>query len=347
MKNTHYKFNKFDLLSLCLFVILLIFTLILHGFYCEKVSQLNLNKIDCDYITIINSEEDSTKIKNNEYCEKVVPYYYFTTSINNKSTSNLYVIDDFDFAKFTTFSDKLLLKESKKIVSNGIYIDEIVSKKYNLSINDKVTLSFANTKIDYIVTKIFKSDMRNIDGSLMVELDEKTNKIISDYYNNIKEYKGAFVVSNNHSKIKEVFDYEYIDLSDLSEKRSIMFKNEITSSLIIFVIVAALTVAFVIGYPYIKNSLYIKKNLNIDFYSKFTIKNEIAMFNKYNFMYSMIVLIILFVTLFSPMIQELFYTYSLRGMIYSLVYLFFILIIFIGLLINVVITNNKIKKFYK
>ena len=128
MKNKNYIFNKFDLIALGILTVLLIVTLFLYGSYYKKSSQLNIDKIDCDYIAIISSEEENNKIKNSEYAEHVIPYYYFSANINNKSTSNLYVIESFEDSQYTTFSDKLLLKQSTKSVDNEVYIDEEVSK---------------------------------------------------------------------------------------------------------------------------------------------------------------------------------------------------------------------------
>ena len=347
MKNKSYKFNKFDLIALGILTVLLILTLFLYGSYYKKSSQLNIDKINCDYIAIINSEEENNKIKNNEYAEHVIPYYYFSTNINNKSTSNLYVIESFEDSRYTTFSDDLLLKQSTNSVDNKVYIDEEVSKKFNISINDIITLSFADSKLEYIVTRIYKSDMRNIDGSMMIELDENTKNVISSYYNNVKKYKGAFVVSNEHSKIKDTFEDDYIDLTNLAEKRSVMFKSDITTSNIIFVVVVILIGLFAFGYPFVKNSLYIKKNLRIDFNSKFTLKNELAMFNKYNFLYTIGVLVVSVLILVAPIIQELFNVYSFRAVIYSPLYIIFVVAVLLGLLGNSVLTNNKIKKFYK
>lgn len=347
MKNSNYKFNKSDLIALVILTVLMLVTLIMHGSYYENNSQMNLNKINCDYIAIISSEEDNNNIKNSEYSEKVVPYYYFSAYINDKSTSNLYVIEDFEDSKYTTFADELLIKKSNVIADSEIYIDEEVSKKFNISLNDKINLSFANSKLEYVVTRIYKSDMRNIDGSMMIELDEKTNTIISNYYNNIKKYKGAFVVSNNHNKIKDVFEDDYIDLSNLAEQRNIMFKSKIVTSNIIFIVMGILTAVFAILYSFIKNSLYIKKNLRIDFNSKFTLKSEISMFNKYNGIYGVGVLAILAIMLIAPMIQELFNSYSFRSIIYSPTYLIFVIFVMLGLVVNIVLTNNKVKKFYK
>lgn len=347
MKNKNYKFNKFDLIALCILTVLLIVTLFLYGSYYKKSSQLNINKIDCDYIAIISSEEQNEKIKNSEYSEHVIPYYYFSANINNKSTSNLYVIESFEDSRYTTFSDDLLLKQSTKSVDNEVYIDEEVSKKFNISINDTITLSFADSQLKYVVTRIYKSDMRNIDGSMMIELDENTNNVISTYYNNVKKYKGAFVVSNNHNKIKDAFEDDYIDLTNLAEKRSVMFKSDITSSNIIFLVVAIVSGLFAFSYPFVKNSLYIKKNLRIDFNSKFTLKNELSMFNKYNFLYTLGVVVVLVLMLVAPIFQEIFNVYSFRAVIYSPLYIIFVIVVLLCLLGNSVITNNKIKKFYK
>lgn len=347
MKNKNYNFNKFDLIALGVLTVLLIVTLLLHGSYYKKSSQLNVEKIDCDYIAIISSEEENNKIKNSEYAKYVIPYYYFSANINNKSTSNLYVIESLEDSQYTTFSDELLIKQSAKSVDNEVYIDEEVSKKFDISLNETITLSFADSKLEYVVTRIYKSDMRNIDGSMMIELDENTNNVISSYYNNVKKYKGTFVVSNDHSKIKDTFEDEYIDLSNLVEKRSIMFKSDITTSNIIFLVVAILTGLFTFGYPFVKNSLYIKKNLRIDFNSKFTLKNELAMFNKYNFLYTVGVVVVLALMLVAPLVQEIFNVYSFRAVIYSPLYIIFVIVVLLSLLGNSVITNNKIKKFYK
>lgn len=347
MKNKNYKFNKFDLIALGVLTVLLIVTLLLHGSYYNNSLQLNIEKIDCDYIAIISSEEENNKIENSDYAEYVIPYYYFSANINNKSTSNLYVIESLGDSLYTTFSDKLLLKQSTKSVDNEVYIDEEVSKKFNISINDTITLSFADSKLEYVVTRIYQSDMRNIDGSMMIELDENTYNIISSYYNNVKKYKGAFVVSNNHNKIKDTFEDDYIDLSNLAEKRSIMFENDITTSYIIFIVVAIVSGLFAFCYPFVKNSLYIKKNLRIDFNSKFTLKNELAMFKKYNFLYTVGVVVVLALMLVAPIVQEIFNVYSFRAVIYSPLYIIFTIIVLLGLLGNSVITNNKIKKFYK
>lgn len=347
MKNKNYIFNKFDLIALGILTVLLIVTLFLYGSYYKKSSQLNIDKIDCDYIAIVSNEEENNKIKNSEYAEHVIPYYYFSANINDKSTSNLYVIESFEDSKYTTFSDDLLLKKSTKSIDNEVYIDEEVSKKFKISINDTITLSFADSKVEYIVTRIYKSDMRNIDGSMMIELDENTNDVISSYYNNVKKFKGAFVVSNNHSKIKDTFDDDYIDLSNLAEKRSVMFKSDITTSYIIFLVVAIAAGLFAFGYPLVKNSLYIKKNLRIDFNSKFTLKNELAMFNKYNFLYTVGVVVVLALMLVAPLVQEIFNVYSFRAVIYSPIYVIFVVAVLLGLFGNSVLTNNKIKKFYK
>ena len=63
MKNSNYKFNKYDLIALVILTVLMLVTLIMHGSYYENNLQMNLNKVNYDYIAIICSKEDNNAIK--------------------------------------------------------------------------------------------------------------------------------------------------------------------------------------------------------------------------------------------------------------------------------------------
>jgi hypothetical protein len=346
MKNNNYRFNKFDFISIVIFWILLIISLIFYNFYSEKKSQLNLQNVECDFVTLINSEDEYNILKNNQNTKSIVPYYYFNAAINNGNTSNLYVIDSLENTNKTTFSDRLLIKSSNNDAENKIYIDETVSKKFKLKLNDKVNLSFADSNIEYIVTKIYKTDFRNIDGSMIVECSNETEEIIMNFYNSEKKFKGAFLTSNDHKELKNNLSFEYIDLNQLIENRTIMFQSDIMMFNGIFVFMCVLTLLYTFLVPYIKNCVYIKKNLLIDFNNKFTLDSEIKMFNKYNISFGIFIICILFLMLLTPLIQEKFFIYSFRSIVYSFVYYIYILMCICGIILNIVVTKYKIKKLY-
>ena len=90
----------------------------------ERLTNENGFCLDCDYIAIISNEEEYLSLKNNTYAEQVTPYYYFSANVDDKSSSNLYVLESFEDLNHTTFNNNLLLKESNRDVENQLYIDE-------------------------------------------------------------------------------------------------------------------------------------------------------------------------------------------------------------------------------
>lgn len=345
--NKNHKLSNYDIISLFVFIILLTLILVFYNCFIEKKSQLNLENVECDYIALISDENEYNDLKNNQYAKKVVPYYYFNASVNNGSTSNLYIIDSFENINYTTFSEELLIKSSNKNIENNIYIDETVSKKFKLKLNDNVKLSFANSTIEYTITRIYKSDLRNIDGSMMVECTDITKENILNYYNHENKFKGAFVISSNQNELEKQFNVDFINLNDLSEKRNIMFKSDITLFNLLFVIFIVVSLIFLFCVPYIKNIKYIKKNLQIDFNSKFTLIEELKMFNKYNLSFGILSIFIVLIILIVPILQEIFYSYTLRSIIYSGHFIVYLLLCALCIILNTCLTSSKIKKLYK
>ena len=344
--NKNLRFNRIDTISVFILAVLLLVTILLYGSVYRNKSYLTLSKMSCDYIYALNSENEYNELANSSNIDKIVPYYYFLPSVNENSSADLYVINDKTDVDYTTFSNELLIKKSNSEFDNELYIDEKAAKYYKLSLNDEVQLSFANTTIKYHVTRIYKTDERSTTGSIMTFNLSETGNAIESYYQGAKKYKGAYVVSSNHNALKDEFAFEKVDVNELLSKREIAVKGNLVGSIVLVIVVSTFSILGIGAYILIKQKLYIKKNLSIDFNSKYTLESELKMFSRFNLTFLVLTLCIACLMLLLPIIGDGVKEYFIRSFVFSWRYLVVIMAIICFECIDYLIIHKNVKSFY-
>ena len=249
----------------------------------------------------------------------------------------------------TIFSHKLLIAK-KDINETKIYISDKLSDYLDLSLGDKVTLTFENGTQDFFVAAIYDDDERYVGGTMMICWNTKMEELFGKTNN----YNGAFISSNNYLETKESLK-NYKPLGDLRPREDfisdevyqlylesrentdytlqIFYKDlymaetssrndsRLNKNLLLVITITMITIITFSVMIISKSIKYIKYTVELDIKNNFTIKQEYEMFNHY--------FIKLFVTVFL-MLLVCFVVNNLVNKIalFSILHIVFLLLVF-------------------
>lgn len=211
--NKNFRISSLELMGIIIFLVLIVASFYFLGSYEKTVNLYNIEKTDVDFIIQAPSREQVLEIDQLDHVVHVTPYYYRSVDIlSGKRTiaTNLFIIDRKENIKYTTFSDKLKIKTDSHYTGNVVYVTDDFAKKANINIGDAINISIDGNTIPFSVAGIYKSDYRQVGGSLLVVLTEELNSIMSSM-----KYSGAYIESNDVSASRAYFTNNYTPLGDL------------------------------------------------------------------------------------------------------------------------------------
>lgn len=379
MKNKNLKISRIDFIILLITFIFSLFNIFSYTQLYKNQRELNISKVEYDFLITIPSEEQVNEIESLSSTNKIVPYYYFEIGDDYFNTLNFYIIDSLNEASTTMFANSLLIEKNNEQYNNSIFIDEKAAKSYKLSLNDKITFTIGQTQIEYIVSAIYKSDGRGMNGNVIAGNEGTTKKFIDSRYNGIKKYKGAFIDSNNHQATKEYLlsycgygnlkdksefetEEEYlayfnenkptyaspdtIDIKQLIEQKNILFKDQIKTNKLLCLMCTLGSAIILIIFLIFKQNRYISKNFAIDFNANYTKKAEKNMFIRYNLKWLVLIIIQYVIFLLSGLIFKKLNYFEIYYYLYTPYFWLTIIFYLISIIVSSIIFVKKVSLLY-
>lgn len=291
--------------------------------YVKTKGLFNIKDTAVDYIITAPTREQVMEIKEHKGIEFVTPYVYRSVKIKNQGKtyeSSLYIVEDAEETKCTTFSDKLRVSGTIPNSDNSICISEEVAKNTGAAVGDRLTVVVQNTELEFIVSGVYKSDFRTVGGMLLSENNGDLAKLIGTEY----KYNGAYVGSIDTSatdayienyipvgdlRTREEFDSDeayqiYLKDRETSDYSKMIFYTEnylkdvekrnegkIQRYLLISIVLYAVGVVIAVVCAGIKTHSYVQKDLLRDIRNNYTINQELGMFRKYYHVLLLMVLV--------------------------------------------------------
>lgn len=184
--------------------------------YLDVKKNYNIKETSVDFIISAPSKEQVSEISSLPHIDSVVPYVFRTIELssNNKTIeTNLYIIEDANNLSSTVFSDKLVVKKVDSNPRNALYISQDFALLSKLNLNDTVDIKIDGNSVNFQIVGIYKSDYRNVGGTLMAVLSDDVISALGGTY----RFNGAYVCSNDVSKTRDYLD-DYQPLGDLRSR---------------------------------------------------------------------------------------------------------------------------------
>ena len=184
--------------------------------YLDVRKNYNIKETSVDFIISAPSKEQVSEISTLPHIDSVVPYVFRSIEVNknNKTIeSNLYIIENASDLPSTVFSDKLAIKKTGSNSGNALYISQDFAQLSKLNLNDAVDLTIDGTSVKFQIAGIYKSDYRNVGGTLIAVLNDDIVSALGGTY----RYNGAYVSSNDANKTRDYLD-DYQPLGDLRSR---------------------------------------------------------------------------------------------------------------------------------
>ena len=312
-ENRNFRVSTPELVGTVVFLGLLLVAIFFYGSYEETKGLYNIAKTDVDYIIQAPSPEQVSEIAQLDHIDSATPYYYRPVEIvsgKKRIATNLFIIDKNESIAQTTFSDKLKVKSVSSYSGNVVYVTDDFANKADIDIGDSLTISIDGSAIPFTVAGIYKSDYRQVGGSLLAVLtDDMKNAMKS------MKYSGAYIASNDIALSGSYFANDYTPMgnlrtreefdSDESYKTYLDAHSQPDSTMATFVTsdylgevarrndakllrntvlwITVMVVAYIIILTLIsvRSSIYTKSNVLKDIRDNFTIEQETKMYSKY------------------------------------------------------------------
>lgn len=182
--------------------------------YAENTIYLN-TKID--YQVPNPSKDQLDEIKELTFVDDVFGYYFTKTNISGGKSAkiNLLMSDTINSVDITMFSSRSL--KTKTIQADkAAFIDEKASKILNAGLGDRINISIASSKIDYVVCGIYESTSVYPDGTVLIEFTGEAKKTYEANASS-NSYSGAFIDASNEEECNEYLN-SYIPMGRLKDR---------------------------------------------------------------------------------------------------------------------------------
>lgn len=169
--------------------------------YCNDKAAFNMENTDVDFIIQAPSADQVREIAGLPHIDAVTPYYYKAINVIQDSKtvmSNLFVIESEDKLSNTVFSEKLKISCLHSTTKNPVYISDDIANTLNVDVGDIIVVALNNSQIEYSIKGIFRSDGRNVGGTLIAIFEEDTKNTIGEG----AKYNGAYICSNDNAASK-------------------------------------------------------------------------------------------------------------------------------------------------
>ena len=218
-----YKNRQFHFAIIDMLLAILVFSVTMGVFYCfteyRKASEkYNLEKTAVTHIIQTPGKEQVEEIKNMDFVQKVVPYYFSSCEVmadGKNAKADVYLIESIDDMPDTLFADALCVSVEEPIPANAIYIDTVFSRKYNISAGDEVGLVSGEKTLKCSVGGVYRADGRHDTGMLMAEYSGEIKAFIDP--DNILKYSGAYLCGSDEAAL-DFYLCNYKPQGDLRSK---------------------------------------------------------------------------------------------------------------------------------
>ena len=212
-KNTRLRVQRMDYVAIIFFFVLLALS-VFFGVQKAKTEDLyNIEKTEVDYIIPAPSRAQVKEIGEQSFVEAIVPYLYRTNKYNGVST-NLYILETKEDLANTMFANSLLVKTTGKDVSNPLYVSQDFAAAAKLAAGDTLPLEVEGQEIQFQIVSIYKSDHRNVGGSVYAVLQNDLRAAIEEKRGQSYRYSGAFVCCNDAEEFTDYLE-KYVPEGDL------------------------------------------------------------------------------------------------------------------------------------
>ena len=221
-ENNRLRVQGADYIAIVTFAILLALAVICGKYKADINDLYNIEKTEVDYIIPAPSKEQVREIADLQSVEVVVPYLYRSVKYNGIST-NLYILESEQSLDHTMFAEDLLIKKTGKEVANPLYISDDFAAAAKLSLGNSIPLMIEGKEIDFHVDSIYKSDHRNVGGSIYAIMQDVLSAAINEKYGESYRYSGAFICCSDSDSFNDYLK-NYVPEGDLREASE--FEND-------------------------------------------------------------------------------------------------------------------------
>lgn len=216
IRNKRLHISVAEFITALLFLGILVVGAYFLSQYFDVKKNYNIKETSVDFIISAPSKDQVSEISALPYVDSIVPYAFRSIEVsgNNKIIeTNLYIIENGNDLSSTVFSEKLVVKKTNSNPENALYISQDFAKSSKLNLNDTVDLSIEGNSVKFQIAGIYKSDYRNVGGTLIAVLSDDVNSALGGTY----RYNGAYVCSNDVNKTRDYLE-DYQPLGDLRSR---------------------------------------------------------------------------------------------------------------------------------
>ena len=216
IRNKRLHISVAEFITALLFLGILVVGAYFLSQYFDVKKNYNIKETSVDFIISAPSKDQVSEISTLPYVDSIVPYAFRSIEVseNNKIIeTNLYIIENGNDLSSTVFSEKLVVKKTNSNPENALYISQDFAQSSKLNLNDTVDLSIEGNSVKFQIAGIYKSDYRNVGGTLIAVLSDDVNSALGGTY----RYNGAYVCSNDVNKTRDYLE-DYQPLGDLRSR---------------------------------------------------------------------------------------------------------------------------------
>ena len=199
---------------------LLLGTLVVSAYffsqYLDVKKNYNIKDTSVDFIISAPSKDQVSEISALPHVDSVVPYVFRSIEVSNNNKvieTNLYIIENGNDLPSTVFSEKLAVKKSNLNHENALFISQDFAQLSKLNLNDAIDISVEGNSVRFQIAGIYKSDYRNVGGTLIAVLSDDVVSALGGTY----RYNGAYICSNDVNKTRDYLE-DYQPLGDLRSR---------------------------------------------------------------------------------------------------------------------------------
>lgn len=189
-----------------------------YGSFSKVYSENNIYlNTKIDYQIPNPSKDQLEEIKGLSFVDDVFGYYFTKTNISGTKSAKttLLMSDTMDSVDMTMFGSRSLI--SKTIQSDkAAFIDEKTSKALKVGIGDRINISIASSRLDYVVCGVYESIAVYPEGAVLIEFSGEAKKTYEANASS-NSYSGAFIDASNEQECKQYLN-SYIPMGRLKDR---------------------------------------------------------------------------------------------------------------------------------
>lgn len=169
------------------------------------------NNFNIDFDIPSPSKNQINELRNLDFVEKVIPYYYANLTLNygKNRDSNILFFDSLEDIEYIYNDNRLINKVNK--TDNFIYVDYYFIKDSKAKLNDTLKTSINGAEIKFSINGIYKENIYYNNGA-------EASIWKKEYLNRNIEYSGAFIKSKDISLCRNYLSKEYKPLGRLKSR---------------------------------------------------------------------------------------------------------------------------------